>query len=276
MLFAADLFVKMSGVIDEKDVNTNEDRSMKLVSPEVEADTSIKHTTSVQETNIETDKNRVENDIVEHSTDVASSESISNASLLQSSSESSTDGKQIKVKSRELKSLLDAAKESNLDTNIVHKRESRKSETYGVTTNVSKRRNSTSSSDSYHSNDKRNMRSQNPEFVQKHRKFLKTVTGQHNYDESEADSSDYEEKDSEDGGKASKERARRSRTPSSSKERSGRSKTPSRPTNNSKSDTPKTPKRKRDSTGDDVGGASVDEKKNKKLPSLEGLTMKVN
>lgn len=94
---------------------------------------------------------------------------------------------QAKFKSRELKSLLEAAKESNLETNIVHKRESRKSETFGSISSAPKRRNSTSSNESHQSASKRNMRSQNPEFVQKHRKFLKTVTSGHQSEDSEMD-----------------------------------------------------------------------------------------
>lgn len=76
-----------------------------------------------------------------------------------------------KVKSRELKSLLEAAKESNLDTNIVHKRESRKSVDpfHG---------NGKSANDQHESGGggKRTMRSQNPEFVAKHQKFLSKVS----------------------------------------------------------------------------------------------------
>lgn len=71
-----------------------------------------------------------------------------------------------KVKSRELKSLLDAAKESNLDTNIIHKRESRKSfDPYGTKT----------SNDSNETSGKRTMRSQNPDFLVKQQKFLHKV-----------------------------------------------------------------------------------------------------
>lgn len=76
-----------------------------------------------------------------------------------------------KVKSRELKSLLEAAKESNLDTNIVRKRESRKSVDpfHG---------NGKASSDQHESGGggKRTMRSQNPEFVAKNQKFLSKVS----------------------------------------------------------------------------------------------------
>lgn len=82
------------------------------------------------------------------------------------SSKTKTEQVQEKVRSRELKSLLDAAKESNLDTNIVHKRESRKSiDPYSSKT----------SSDDKETGGKRTMRSQISDLSTKQQKFLHKV-----------------------------------------------------------------------------------------------------
>lgn len=183
-------------------------------------------------------------EIVSEVTTVESSELVTVSNEPQN--DSSSESMQSKIRSRELKSLLEAAKESNLDTNIAHKRESRKSEAFSTTTStVTKRRYSTSSNDSHQSAGKRNMRSQNPDFVQKHRKFLKTVTGQSNEDvESEGvlDNSD-------------------------TKEENARLKTPQH-----KSSVPviKTPKRKRDD-----GDSTSEERKIRKFIVFDGITLKV-
>ncbi|GLV41409.1 uncharacterized protein CBL_06639 [Carabus blaptoides fortunei] len=85
---------------------------------------------------------------------------------LKPTSETKVEQVQEKVRSRELKSLLDAAKESNLDTNIVHKRESRKSiDPYSSKT----------SNDDKETGGKRTMRSQISDFSTKQQKFLYKV-----------------------------------------------------------------------------------------------------
>lgn len=88
--------------------------------------------------------------------------------------------------SRELKSLIAAAKESNLDTNIIHKRHSLPEQS-GQSTPSDTRRISTENNTSNSgleaqstpvlSASKRIMRSQNPEFAAKHQKFMSKVTG---------------------------------------------------------------------------------------------------
>lgn len=206
--------------------------------------------------------------------------------------ETNTDVTPSKVKSRELKSLLDAAKEANLDTNIVHKRKSEPAVISG--NSLSKRRNSTSSTDSYQSAGKRSMRSQNPEFLQKHKKFLEIVTGVQSEDgevehifENEDDDwvqTSYKQKISTSGTIAQKIHASGSKTPVRSRSKTpvrSRSKTPVRAKTPVRPKTPvlpKTPKRKRDSVTEfNSGGASVDEtKKNKKPYSPDGIMMKVD
>lgn len=247
-----------------------------------EADTSVSSNLDTQESELSLDKEtpllpeistnepiKNENkDSVIVATVESVTEDIENANHLP---ESTIDMVPKQVKSRELKSLLDAVKEANLDTNIVHKRKSDQGNIINVTKHPIKRRNSESSNDSSQSAGKRSTRSQNPEFVQKHKKFLKSIT-RATTEDSEIENAFENNDEDDDWYEVNKPNVIISgrKTPISR---------PKTPTNKivPQMKTPiKTPKRK-NSHIDNADGASIDDtKKSKKTPSPGNVIMKVN
>lgn len=117
--------------------------------------------------------------------------------------------------SRELKLLLELSKEANLDTNLVHKRKSNEGRRSLVKLDNLQSKSPAMGESSDHS--KRSMRSQNPDFVAKHQKFLSKVSG------SDSESLNYGS-DSEDGkpGGISRKKKRLSVTESSEGDEPGK------------------------------------------------------